>query len=340
MTARELTAHFAAYARSFAAPVQEHTTVTAVTAGLRGYRVVTDQGAIDAANVVVATGWCDRPAVPAGAALLHPSIHQSDPSRYRNPDNLPDGGVLVVGASATGVQLADELRRSGREVVLAVGAHTRLPRSYRGRDIYWWMDRLGLLTRPLDSFADPARAKQEPSLQLVGRPDGGEVDLGTLQAAGVRLAGRLTAVGGTTVSFADDLSASLGSSQDKMERTLARIDEYAVAHGLAGPTHPPVRPAPVTSRPAPDHLRLGPRSGIRTVLWATGFRRSYPWLHLPVFDRQGEIAHERGATRLPGLYVLGQRFQHRRNSHMIDGVGPDAVHLARLLTADASSRAA
>jgi putative flavoprotein involved in K+ transport len=201
------------------------------------------------------------------------------------------------------------------------------------------MDRLGMLTRTIDSFPEPARAKQEPSLQLVGRPDGGEVDLGTLQAAGIRLTGRLIAASGTTVSFADDLAPSLDSSQDKMHRVLARIDQYAEAHGLTDPAYPGGRPASITARRPPDHLRLG-GAGIRTVLWATGFRRSYPWLHLPVLDRQGEIAHERGVTRLPGLYVLGQRFQHRRNSHMIDGVGLDAAHLARLLTADAPCRAA
>ena len=253
------------------------------------------------------------------------------PSRYRNPRGLPDGGVLVVGASATGVQLADELAAAGRPVVLAVGRHSRLPRRYRGMDIFWWLERIGSLDRTIDEMADPASARREPSLQLVGRPDHADLDLATLQAVGVELAGRLVAVDGSAVRFARDLPSTVAAVDERRRQLLASIDAHIDATGLAAEVLDPVPPRPVAVGGAPDHLDLRAR-GITTVIWATGHRRSYPWLALPVLDAAGEIRQRRGVTPVPGLYVLGQRFQHRRSSSFIDGVGRDAVDIADHLT--------
>ena len=171
MTAAEVVDFLQGYAEASSAPVVEDSAVVRLEGSDDGFDVVTTSDHWRAANVVIGTGWCDQPAVPAVARQLDPTIAQITPSAYRNPGSVPDGGVLVVGASATGVQLADELAHAGRRVVLAVGSHTRVPRRYRGMDIFWWLERLGSLDRTVDDCADPAAARHEPSLQLVGRAD-------------------------------------------------------------------------------------------------------------------------------------------------------------------------
>jgi putative flavoprotein involved in K+ transport len=274
--------------------------------------------------VVIATGHCGAPLIPAPGARLPAHIREVAPSRYRNPGMLPEGGVLVVGASASGVQLAEELRLAGREVTMAVGRHTRLPRRYRGRDIMWWMDQIGALDERADQVPDLERARAQPSLQLVGRPDGRRIDLGTLRDRGVRLLGRLDAVEGSRIRFRDDLAETTQAAERKLERLLARIDAHAAAAGESGPGE---RPRAFIPDPHPATLDLD-REGIRTVIWATGFRRDYSWLHVPVLGRAGEIVHDGGVTPSPGLYVLGLRFLRRRKSNFIDGVGADAEELS------------
>jgi putative flavoprotein involved in K+ transport len=288
------------------------------------YRVTTDAGCWTADAVVAATGWCDLPHVPAAAAALDPRIEQLTPAGYRNPAGLPEGGVLVVGASATGVQLADELVRTGRKVVLAVGSHTRIPRHYRGLDIMWWLDAMGALDRRLDDHPAPAAARSEPSLQLVGSPDGRNVDLLSLHQRGVGLVGRVTGVAGRRVRLADDLTESTGRADSRLRALLRRVDAYAVAAGLAAEIDAPEPVRPVPTIGSVDGLDLH-HAGIRTVLWATGYRRAYPWLRVPVFTRTGEIRHAGGVTAAPGLYVIGQRWQSRRNSSFLDGVRHDAA---------------
>ena len=200
MTVPALVSFLQRYAEAIAAPVVHDTPVRTVRRTAGGYRVLTPDREIACRAVVVATGACQRPRVPAVAAGLHPAVASLTPDGYRDPAALPGGGVLVVGASATGVQLAAELRADGRDVVLAVGRHTRLPRTHRGRDIHAWLDRLGVLRRPLRDGA----GRTEPSAQLLGSPERREVDLATLQRAGIRLAGRLTGLDGTRAQFADD----------------------------------------------------------------------------------------------------------------------------------------
>ena len=324
MAAPELVSYLEDYAGSFTAPVHENTTVELVEAADGGLRVVTDQRTWLARNVVVASGTENRAWVPPAASGIDPEIHQLTADRYRGPDQVPDGGVLVVGASASGVQIADELRRAGRPVVISVGRHARLPRRYLGRDILWWMDRAGVLGQSIDQVPDARSARRAPSLQLSGR--GYPVGLDALAAGGVRLAGRLVAADGRRLGFADDLPATISGAQARMERLLHTIDGYLAHRGgeAAVPADPP---APFTAPAGPVELDLR-RAGISTVIWATGYQPAYPWLRVPVLDRHGQIAHSRGVTSVPGLYVLGLKFLHRRNSTFVDGVASDARFVA------------
>ena len=294
-------------------------------AASRGYRVETSGGAWEARVVVVATGQCDTPLVPAMATRLPAAVHQLTPSAYRNPAALPLGGVLVVGASASGVQLAQEIHRSGRPVTLAVGRHTRLPRLYRGRDILWWMDRIGVLGETAEQVPNLRRARAQPSLQLVGHPDRRNIDLGMLRGTGVRVVGRMLGIEGATVHLRDDLAETTAAAQRTLERLLEQIDAAADAAGIGAPEPWPAPFAPFLPSGTLD-LQA---AGIRTVLWATGFRRDYTWLQVPaVMDAEGNIRHRGGVVPSPGLYVLGLRFLRRRNSNFLDGVGADAAELA------------
>lgn len=337
MAAPELVSYLEDYASSFAAPVHENTTVELVEASGDGLRVVTDQRGWQARNVIVATGTENRPYVPACAGGIDPGVHQLTASRYRGPHQVPDGGALVVGASASGVQIADELRRSGRPVTIAVGRHSRVPRRYRGRDILWWMERAGVLGQTIDQVRDARSARSAPSLQLTGRSNH-PVGLDALAARGVTLAGRLTAADGRRLTFANDLPATIGAAQRRMERVLRTIDAYIAHSGgaeHAGPADPPPPPA-VADGPASLDVR---RAGIRTVIWATGYRQDYPWLRVPALNPRGEIVHRRGVTRVPGLYVLGLRFLYRRNSTFVDGVGHDARLVATHVLRRSATRA-
>lgn len=328
MCASEVASFFQRYASSFGAPVEGQTAVERVSRSGDGFEVATDRGAFRSRNVVIATGWCDRPAVPAIARRLEGSVHEVVPTQYRRPSDLPAGGVLVVGASATGVQLADELHSSGRDVTIAVGRHVRMPRRYRGMDVFWWLDRIGVFDRTVDDDVDDiVAARAEPSLQLVGRPDHRTLDIATLQRDGVRLTGRLADVDGWRVTFAPDLADTVAAADRQMTAVLDRIDQAIDAAGLTREVLAPSPVRRVVASSAPETLDLR-AEGITAVVWATGYRRPYEWLDLPIRDLRGEIVQYRGVTKVPGAYVIGQRFQHHRNSNFIDGVGRDARHVA------------
>lgn len=315
-----------AYARAGNVPVAERTTVTSVTAQGDGYRVDTDRGAWRCRNVVLASGACNRAAVPACAAGLPDAIDQITPLAYRNPAQLAPGGVLVVGASATGVQLAAEIRAAGHEVTIAAGEHIRMPRHYRGRDIQWWMERAGIHATPIEEVEDPNRARRLPSLQLIGSHADQFADLNGLRARGVQVVGRLAGLRDGVAQFSGALANHCALSDLKMNRLLATCDAWAEREGPAD--LPPVERFEPTAVPAAPRLSLDLAGGaIRTVIWATGFRPDHSWLHLPVFDRKGRLAH-RGGLVAPGLYTLGLPFMRRRNSALIDGVGADAAFVA------------
>jgi putative flavoprotein involved in K+ transport len=321
---------FAAYLQRYVAtmriPIICGVDVNKVEKSPYGYRVTSNAGAWLAKCVVIATGACQVPHRPAIAASLAPSIVQIAPRDYRIPGDLPVGGVLVVGASATGVQLAEEIHASGRQVIMAVGAHSRLPRHYRGRDIFEWLKTANILDQPRDRSLNDGRTS--PSTQLIGSPERRDLDLGTLQRRGVRMTGRLRAVAGTSVNFGDDLTQTTLASHARLLRTLDCIDSWIDTNGIAAPAADSASRDAVAIKSSAHTLDLR-RAGIRTIVWATGYRRAYPWLRVPVLNEHGDIVHRGGITAVPGLYVLGLNFLRRRRSHFIDGCGIDAEELAR-----------
>jgi putative flavoprotein involved in K+ transport len=319
----------ARYARFAGAPVRTATTVHTVRTASGGFEIQANDDMLHARAVVLATGACARPSIPAIAGALPQSITTLTPVTYRDPGQLPEGGVLVVGASATGVQLAGEIHRSGRPVTLAVGEHVRLPRRYRGRDIFWWLEATGLLAERYDQVDDLTRARHLPSPQLTGTPHAATTDLNALTAQGVRIAGRLGRVINGVAQFSGSLANTCSLADLKMNRFLARADNWATAHGLDDELPPPHRFAPTHVDPR-TRLELDLASGeITTVLWATGFRPDHSWLDIPVRDRTGHIRHNGGVvTGAPGLYVLGLPVLRTRASTYIHGAANDSGALA------------
>ncbi|MBL7499097.1 NAD(P)-binding domain-containing protein [Frankia sp. CNm7] len=343
MTMGEVTAFIERFAKVSGAPVRTGTNVLSVRRADTGnhaeYRVTTDHGEIRCRAVVIASGACNRPTVPPFAQAVPAAVEQLTPFDYRGPAQLPDGGVLVVGASATGVQLAAELARSGRPVTLSVGEHVRLPRLYRGRDVLWWMDASGVWDQRYDEVDDLERARRLPSPQLVGTPERHTLDLGTLAALGVELVGRLAAVRDGEALFSGGLRNLFALADLKLERLLDTFDEWARARGAE--VGPPERFAP-TPEPSSPRLRLDLRGGeIRAIVWATGFRPDYGWLDVPVVDAKGRLRHEGGVVDGPGLYALGLPVLLRRRSTFIHGIEDDARevtgHLAGYLAANRRS---
>ncbi len=325
MRASEVVDFLLGYARSFDAPILTSTTVQEVSSRDGGYSVRTDRGTWQTRVVVVATGAAGTPHVPTVAADLPRSISQLTPSEYRNPMQLSEGRVLVVGASASGVQIADELARAGKPVALAVGDHVRLPRTYRGMDIHWWLDTLGFLDERWDQVEDLARARRLPSLQLVGSPEQRTLDLNAATAIGVELFGRLVGVTGDTLQFSGSLPNMCASADLKQQRLLEAIDQYALANGLDDELTEPTRPKPTAVSAFHTEIQL---SDVETVIWATGYRPNYPWLEQHLLDRKGAIRHDGGVMTQPGMYALGLPFGRRRKSTFLDGVGPDAHDLS------------
>jgi putative flavoprotein involved in K+ transport len=331
-TMPETIAFIERYAERCRAPVETHTRVTSVRGDPAGYRVVTDRGEWVCRAVVLASGACNLPNVPAVAAELSPGIATFSAAEYRNPNQIPDGGTLVVGASASGTQIAEEIQTSGRPVTLAVGEHIRAPRVYRGRDIKWWMDAAGVLDDRYDEQDDIVRARNVPSLQLAGSTDRRSVDLNRLTGLGVRLVGRLATIRDGKALFSGSLRNQCAMADLKMNRLLDRIDEWARESGREDAAAPPHRFEPTHVESSPP-LGLDLSSGeIRSVVWATGFHPDYSWLDLPVLDRKGRLKHDGGVVEAPGVYVLGMPFLRRRKSSLIDGAGDDArdlcAHLA------------
>jgi putative flavoprotein involved in K+ transport len=335
MTMGEVTEFIERFAKVSGAPVRTGVNVTSVRQADGGYRLATSSGEIHARTVVIASGACNQPAVPALHDAVPPSVEQFTSFGYRHPGQLPDGGVLVVGASATGVQLAAELRQSGRPVTLSVGEHVRLPRTYRGRDVLWWMDASGVWDQRYDELEDLTRARRLPSPQLVGTAERATLDLNALTSMGVELVGRWAAVRDGRALFSGGLRNMFSLADLKMVRLLDTFDEWARASGRDTEVGPPER-FPPTRVPESTRLQLDLQSGeIRAIVWATGFRPDYGWLDVPVVDAKGQLRHEGGVVDSPGLYALGLPVLRRRKSTFIYGIEDDARevtdHLARYL---------
>ncbi|MEM9713040.1 MAG: NAD(P)-binding domain-containing protein [Actinomycetota bacterium] len=326
--ADEVAQHLSDYAAAISAPV-ERSTVTRVVAAGGGYDVVTDVGTWRAATLVVASGPANVASIPQLASAAPSGIGSRTPLTYRCPDDLPLSGVLVVGASASGVQLARELQRSGRQVTLSVGEHVRLPRTYRGRDLFWWFDQAGVLDERCDEIDDIARARRLPSPQLAGDRDRQFVDLGSLVEEGITVVGRLHGFDGNVARFSGGLANVCRLADLKMNRLLDRFDEWASVIGAD--VEAPERFTALEIPTPPLEVDLV-RSGIGTIMWATGFRPEYPWLDLPVLDRRDRIVHDGGSiVGAPGAYVMGQPLLRRRRSTYISGAAADSSDLARVL---------
>ena len=325
-TKDQVAEYFQSYARKINAPIRTGVEVTSVTrnVGRPGFSVESSRGPMEARYIVAATGPFQRPVIPpivpasAGANQMHSSS-------YRNPDQLPDGAVLVVGAGSSGVQIADELRRAGREVYLSVGPHDRPPRRYRGRDFCWWLGVLGLW-----DMETPRAGAEHVTIAVSGADGGHTVDFRKLAATGIRLLGRTVACQSGVLTFADDLAANITAGDASYLALLDDADAYVARHGLDLPEEPEARglgldPECVT-RPTLT-LDLA-RAGIGTILWATGFALDYSWLKVDAFDESGRPQHRRGVSSEPGVYFLGLPWLSRRGSSFIWGVWHDAKHVA------------
>jgi len=333
MAASEVVDFITDYAAFVAAPVQTNTTVTSVSRSDGGYSVQTNQGMWSCRTLVLANGACNLANVPAISSVLPDDIHQVTAMDYHNPAQLPDGGVLVVGASATGVQLAEEIHRSGRLVTLAVGEHVRLPRTYRGRDILYWMSVGGVLDEGLDEIDDLLRARSIPSPQLVGTAQRKQLDINELTAQGVEIVGKFAGVRDGVAQFSGALKNNCALADLKCTRLLVAIDEWITGQGLDGEVGAATRLA-TTQTPQSPTLGIDLSNGkIKSVVWATGFRPDYSWLDVPVLDRKGKLIHDGGVVASPGLYTLGLTFLRKRKSSFIHGAQDDATHITQHLSA-------
>jgi putative flavoprotein involved in K+ transport len=332
MTMPEVVDFLVTYAKSVAAPVQTETTVTSVQRTEDGYRVATDQGVWDCRTIVLASGAFNVPRIPAFADGVPPGVATLTPITYRNTSELDDGGVMVVGASASGVQIAHEIHCSGRRVTLAVGEHVRGPRMYRGHDIHWWMEACGVLDERYDEVDDIVRARRVPSMQLVGTPEKATYDLNSLTDLGVQLVGKFAGLRDGRAQFSGSLRNKCELADLKLGRLLDTIDEWAIGAGLDDSVPSPHRFEP-TRVPEPPCLGLDLNGEIRTIVWATGFRPDYSWLDVDVLDVKSMVRHEGGVAEAPGMYVIGMPFLRKRKSSFIDGACDDAQDLAAELAA-------
>jgi putative flavoprotein involved in K+ transport len=338
-TMDETIAFIERYAALLSPPLRTHCPVASVRSASDGYQVVTEQGTWHCKAVVLATGAFNIAQVPKLSAEIPSAIAQLTTAQYRNPGGLERGGVMVVGAAASGAQIADELHRSGRPVTLAVGEHVRAPRIYRGRDIQWWMDATGLNDERYDQVENLRRARSLSSFQIAGYADRRNIDLNALTSLGVALVGRLAAVRDGKAQFSGSLRNLCELADLKQNRLLNTFDEWAAEHGMSDAVEPRPEPTRVEASP-PLGLDFG-RAGIRTIVWATGFRPDYSWLAVPALDPKGNIRHDGGVvTEAPGLYVMGLPFLRRRKSTLMDGVGDDARDLSAHLASHLGARSA
>ena len=340
-TMPETIAFLERYAKRVSPPLQTHCPVTAVRRTADGYEVVAGQGTWHCKAVVLATGAFNIAQLPKLAEAVPSGIAQLTTAQYRNAARLGPGGVMVVGAAASGAQIADEIQRSGRPVTLAIGEHVRAPRTYRGRDIQWWMDATGLNDERYDQVENLRRARNLSSFQIAGHADRRNVDLNALTSIGVKLIGRLAGIRDGKAQFSGSLRNLCELADLKLNRLLGTFDEWATQSGLSDTLDPAYRPEPTRVEASPPlGLDFG-RAGIRTIVWATGFRPDYSWLDVPVLDHKGNIRHDGGVvTEAPGMYVLGLPFLRRRKSSLIDGAGDDARDLSAHLAAHLGAQSA
>ncbi|MBI3751852.1 MAG: NAD(P)-binding domain-containing protein [Chloroflexi bacterium] len=334
----EIVDHFRAYAATIDAPVELDTDVTHLELyadGASRFRLATSRGSLEARSVVVAGGPFQAPHRPPAATLIDPSISQVHVHHYRNPSALPPGGVLLVGSGQSGVQLAEELMAAGRSVTMAVGRCGRVPRTYRGKDVFWWLREMGTrglavgLGLPTPAQLPDPRARFACNPQLSGHGGGHDTNLRAMARDGLRLVGRLTGADGTRVSFAPDLPDSLRFADGFFEARFRPVcDAYVERMSLA---LPPDEPAQVAfDPPVVTELDLA-AEGISTVLWTSGYRPSFEWVEAPVFDELGLPVTDAGQTTVPGLSFIGTPWMVDMGSANLVGVERDAKALVSRL---------
>lgn len=317
------------YAATICAPLRCGIEVTALRrddARPARFRLVTPQGELRVRNVVIATGPYQRGRVPPLHRGLAPEILQVHASEYRNPHQLAEGAVVVIGSGASGCQIADELIEAGRQTYLSVGRHLRVPRRYRGRDAFWWRRELGLLDQ---TAADVPPERRLPPPLVTGVHGGYDVDLRQSAMRGLSLLGHLQAISDGRLTFADDLEANLRAGDQSLDEFVAMIDAHVARSGLEVEAAPD-RSRASTRAAAHSRPQLDTRAGrIGSVIWATGYNFDFSWIEMPeVFDGDGTPIHRRGVTEKTGLYFLGLPWLHKRKSTFLAGVGEDAAHIA------------
>jgi putative flavoprotein involved in K+ transport len=339
MGREEIVRYVQRFADHIQVPVREGVAVNRLQASGNGFLLSTDEGAIEAEQVVIATGGYHRPKRHPLAARLPERILQIDARDYDSPATLPPGPVLVVGSGQSGCQITEDLHLAGRRVHLSVGSAPRSPRRYRGRDVVDWLDRMGYYAMPIDQHADPRAVRSKTNHYLTGRDGGREIDLRRRALEGMVLHGRLADLGHDRIRFAGDLAANLDGADAVYSRICRSIDDHIAAQGLSAPEEPPYVPCwtPPPGPPEPLDLAAEP---LAAVIWCTGYRPDFSWVEVPVFDGAGHPVHERGLTRVPGLYVLGLPWLHTWGSARFCGVAEDAEYLAEAIRLRASRQAA
>lgn len=337
MVRDEIVRYLEEYVTAFRPPLVEGVAVTRLRRSATGvFEVTTTAGEFTADQVVVATGPYHRPRIPRTAERLPAAVAQFHSSGYRNPGQLPDGAVLVVGTGQSGCQIAEDLHLAGRQVHLAVGSAPRVARFYRGRDCVAWLDDMGHYAKSIDGFDDADAVRLRVNHYVTGRDGGRDIDLRAFARDGMRLYGRLTEVGAERLEFADDLKVNLDHADAVAEGIKDAIDAHIEANGIEAPEE--ARYVPVWEPDGePGELDLA-AAGVTSVVWATGFTRDHRWIEIPVFDGRGYPMHWRGVSSVPGLYFLGLPWQHSWGSGRFEAVGRDAEFLANHI--DASRRLA
>ena len=325
------------YAFRIAAPLRCGVDVTALRCAPTGvgFELTTSQGRIAARHVVVATGPYQRPRLPRWSLELPADLVQVHARDYRHPGALPDGAVVVIGSGASGCQIADELLEAGRPTFLSVGRHRRLPRRYRGHDVFWWRRELGELDRTVDDM--PSRLRLPPPV-VTGASGGYDVDLRQSAARGLHLRGHLTGIADGALAWADDLQETLRAGDRHYHAFVSEVDAHVARTGLDVP------PGPGADDILVDRTRSGSLASPSTldlraehvgaVIWASGYALDFGWIEIPVFDAAGMPQQRRGVASVPGLYFLGLHWMHKAKSSFLCGVGEDAEHVAACIAGD------
>jgi putative flavoprotein involved in K+ transport len=326
LTRAEVIAYFENYIEQNQLPVRYGVRVSAIKPSLPGYTVETNAGCFRTKNVVVATGVYQQPRIPRFTGALSPDILQLHSDSYRNPDRLPTGAVLVVGSAQSGAQIAEELYQSGRKVYLSVGRSGRAPRRYRGKDVNWWSNALGMYDRTVGELKSP-RGRFDAKPHISGTRGGHTINLHQFASDGVTLLGRVMELDGCTVRLARDLHKNLAAADQFEANIAAKIDIYVEEHGMTVPQETLPKLTAGFEQPERDTLDLA-QTNIKSVIWATGYSFDFSLVRLPILDADGYPIQERGVTCYPGLYFVGMPWLHNARSGLIFGVSEDAGYVA------------